>query len=109
MPQYSLARVIDARGTVFDTLGFTLKRQNYTHKSLELLPEEALYMVERGSMLCWREPTNPILQPPQEAYDPVKLVGSPMSAQQSFAEMLGVEGITLAHYQVCYVMNSYFY
>jgi len=100
MPQYSHARVVDARGTVFDTLGFTVRRQEDTHKRLELLPEEALYLVERGSMLCWRERSNIPPQEENEAYDPVKLIGEPMSAQQCFSQMLGTEGITLEHYQV---------
>ena len=100
MPQYSLAKVVDVRGTVFDTIGFTIRRQGGVHKILELLPEEILYMVERGSMLCWRESSNTPSQIDHEYPDPIKLVGDPMSAQQCFSEMLGVEGITLEHYQV---------
>jgi hypothetical protein len=100
MPQYSLAKVVDARGTVFDTIGFTVRRRDDTHKRLELLPEEVLYMVERGSMLCWRESLNAPPREEDDACDPIKLIGEPMSAQQCFAEMLGVGGITLEHYQV---------
>lgn len=100
MPQHSLAKVVDARGTVFDTVGFTIRRQNATHKRLELLPEEVLYLVERGSMLCWRESPNAPLQEEDDIHDPVKLIGEPMSVQQCFTEMLGVEGIGLEQYQV---------
>jgi tRNA-splicing endonuclease subunit Sen54 len=100
MPQYSLAKVVDARGTVFDTVGFTVRRQNDTHKRLELLPEEVLYLVERGSMLCWRESPNAPPREEDDIYDPVKPIGEPMSVQQCFAEMLGVEGINLERYQV---------
>lgn len=109
MPQYSLARVTDARGTVFDTVGFTIKRNDHKHKRLELLPEEVLYMVERGSMLCWRESSNVLPNIKEDVNDPVQLVGDPMSAQQCFAEMLGVGGITLEHYQVYAYLKRFGY
>ncbi len=97
MPQYSRARVVDSRGTIFQTIGYTTRRLGDAHKHLELLPEEVLYMVERGSMLCWKTST-PL--PEDDSLDPVKPLGSPMSVQQAFAEMLGIEQITLEHYQV---------
>jgi len=107
MPQHSHAKVIDARGMMFDAVGFTIRRQNDKHKRLELLPEEVLYLVERGSMLCWKESSN---VPPQEngdVSDPLKLIGEPMSVQQCFTEMLGVNSITLEHYQVWHTGISF--
>ena len=66
-------------------------------KRVELLPEEALYLIERGSMFCWKqvEPAVPI-EPGSE-----ERLGIPMTVHQAFAEMIGREGITLEKYQVC--------
>jgi tRNA-splicing endonuclease subunit Sen54 len=99
MPQYARAKVIDIRGTSFNNMGYTTKRSGAPHKSLELLPEEALYLVERGSMLCWRE--FPFLSSDvDEDNDPIKLRGEPMTVQRCFVDMLGIEGVTIEHYQV---------
>lgn len=68
-------------------------------KRLELLPEEALYLVERGAMFCWKEHgllANDI-QPGSSLED---MEGSPMSVQQAYAEMIGKEDLTLERYQV---------
>lgn len=65
-------------------------------RRLELLPEEALYLVERGAMYCW-SPTH-LLLPSAELLD--DLEGIPMSVQQAYAEMIGVEDLTLEKYQV---------
>lgn len=100
MPQYARAQVIDSRGTAFATLGYTVRRQEYTEKRLELLPEEALYLVERGSMLCWKQTSNVPECPGDDEKDAIRLVGEPMSVQQCFMSMLGVEGITIEHYSV---------
>jgi tRNA-splicing endonuclease subunit Sen54 len=63
---------------------------------MELLPEEALYLVERGALLCWKETGHPISATPGLT----DIYGSPMTVQQAFAEMLGKEGLSLEHYQV---------
>lgn len=77
-----------ARGIHFTTLGSSVARDPPPAlKRLELLPEEALYLVERGSMFCWKDIGGD--QP-----------GAPMSVQQAYAEMVGREGVTLEHYQV---------
>lgn len=72
-------------------------------KRLELLPEEALYLVERGAMFCWKE---------HESFDthnlrPEEMQGSPMSVQQAFAEMIGKEDLTLEKYQVRHPVHSH--
>lgn len=65
-------------------------------KRLELLPEEALYMIERGSMFCWkRDGVDPSILKGTEMLD-----GAPMSVQQAYAEMIGTESLTLERYQV---------
>jgi tRNA-splicing endonuclease subunit Sen54 len=65
-------------GVHFSTMG----RYEGARKRLELLPEEALYLLDRGTVECWTEQ------------------GVPMSVQQGFAEMIGTEDLTLERYQV---------
>ncbi|KAI0087018.1 tRNA-splicing endonuclease subunit sen54 N-term-domain-containing protein [Irpex rosettiformis] len=98
------AHVTAARGIHFSTMGHSVSRPNLkeseglqrAHKRLELLPEEALYLVERGSLFCWKPAeTIPISSPGLEDIE-----GSPMTVQQAFAEMIGKEDLTLERYQV---------
>ncbi|THH30528.1 hypothetical protein EUX98_g3655 [Antrodiella citrinella] len=71
-------------------------QQQKVAKRLELLPEEAIYLVERGSMFCWKalEDISPRMNGLEE------MEGAPMSVQQVFAEMIGTEDLTLEKYQV---------
>jgi len=62
-------------------------------KRLELLPEEAIYLVERGSLLCWKDIQT-------DLSDLGDVEGAPMSVQQAFAEMIDKENLTLEKYQV---------
>jgi hypothetical protein len=68
---------------------------------LELLPEESLYLVERGSLLCFKQDTKSspfgIHVSDIESESSAR---SPMTVQQAFAEMIGREGLNLASYQV---------
>jgi tRNA-splicing endonuclease subunit Sen54 len=66
------------------------------HKRLELLPEEALYLVERGTLFCTKESN--ILKLNVPGMEDVE--GAPMSVQQAFAEMIGAERLSLEKYQV---------
>ncbi|KAG1763639.1 hypothetical protein EDD22DRAFT_1022378 [Suillus occidentalis] len=59
----------------------------------ELLPEEALYLIERGALFCWKD-----IQADLTGLDDVE--GAPMSVQQAFAEIIGKEDLTLEKYQV---------
>jgi len=68
-------------------------------KRLELLPEEALYLVERGALFCWKE-HDLIAKNTQQGSSLEDVEGSPMSVQQSYAEMIGKEDLTLERYQV---------
>ena len=67
-----------------------------THKRLELLPEEAIYLIERGALFCWKEMDSSLghVAGLDEVY------GSPMSVQQAYSEMLGTEDMTLEKFQV---------
>jgi tRNA-splicing endonuclease subunit Sen54 len=97
MPSISRVHVTRAKGIHFNSMGHSVARENTLEKSikrLELLPEEALYLVERGTLLCHRDlGTISTLQQDEENL-PI------LSVQQAFAEMIGAEGITLEKYQV---------
>lgn len=103
-PSISRAHVTAARGIHFSNMGHSVARESAAtnnadrvHKRLELLPEEALYLVERGAMFCWKH-TMVSLPPVEPGLDEVS--GAPMSVQQAFAEMIGKEDLTLERYQV---------
>jgi tRNA-splicing endonuclease subunit sen54 N-term len=69
-------------------------------RRLELLPEEALYLIERGAMFCWKE--HELFSDAQASRKNAleDMEGSPMSVQQAFVEMIGKEDLTLEKYQV---------
>ncbi|KAE9399107.1 hypothetical protein BT96DRAFT_957369 [Gymnopus androsaceus JB14] len=101
----SLARVsvTISRGTAMNTIGHSAPREtampNGTlkiQKRLELLPEEAIYLIERGSLMCWKEST--IDYPMDGIFESV--TGSPMTVQQAYTEMIGTEDLTIDRYQV---------
>lgn len=118
-PQTAHVEVIQARGTMFAGMGFSNMRtclnpqddqadgEKTAWKSLELLPEEALFLIERGSMYCWRVDSQVI---PASGRNKEKVpgdvvledvLGVPMSVQQAFAEMIsGDTGLSLEKYQV---------
>ncbi|KAF8603085.1 hypothetical protein BDV93DRAFT_473781 [Ceratobasidium sp. AG-I] len=109
-PELGRAHVILARGTHFSALGHSALRQLENesdsakpHKRLELMPEEALYLMERGSLFCWRKTEVPayLVSSPEDfsnLEDCDLSSGAPMSVQQGFAEMIGMDGLTLPHY-----------
>ena len=66
------------------------------HKRLELLPEETLYLVERGSLFCWKESGLDLSLIP--GLDDIP--GYPMTVQQAYSELIGTEGLTLERFQV---------
>ncbi|KAG9018633.1 tRNA-splicing endonuclease subunit sen54 [Tulasnella sp. 427] len=115
-PETGYAQVILARGAAFGSLGYSNVREPIDAakkgkgKNLELLPEEALYMVERGSMYCWRvgregaKTAEDVLETPLPSGGDIPLEdipGTPMSVQEAFAEMIGgVSGLTTEQYQV---------
>ena len=92
-----------ARGIHFSNMGHSAPRPveengvQKVQKRLELLPEEAIYLIERGCLFCWKQIDLDVGQVP-ELND---VNGSPMSVQQAYAEMIGREGLTLENFQVC--------
>lgn len=65
-------------------------------KRLELLPEEAIYLIERGSMFCWKEVDLDFAEVPGLS----AVAGSPMTVQQAYSEMIGKEDLTIEKFQV---------
>jgi tRNA-splicing endonuclease subunit Sen54 len=105
-PGIARAHVTLARGVHFSSVGHSAPRivwkegeASKIHKRLELLPEEALYLVERGTLFCTKE--SPTLKSNVPGSEDIE--GAPMSVQQAFAEMIGTEDLSLEKYQVCYL------
>jgi hypothetical protein len=118
-PSIDRVHVTTAHGIHFSTMGHSISRtvqcdntdnesrgsSSKLPKRLELLPEEALYLIERGALFCYKSlsggaslvyPSNYKTQSP----------GGPMSVQQAFAEMIGREELTLERYQVIDLRSS---
>lgn len=68
-------------------------------KRLELLPEEALYLIERSALFCYKSASSGASLVEPSNYE-TNSPGAPMSIQQAFAEMIGREDMTLERYQV---------
>lgn len=115
------AQVTQARGVLFNGMGHSVPRAaptssktdgsiTKTHKRTELLPEEALYLIERGSLFCWNDEPNVRLRRTdkveQEGDGEHEMCGSPMSVQQAFAEMIGREDLTLERYHASRSISS---
>ena len=90
-----------------DDTGVNALEKEDTKKKVEkvthLLPEEALYLVERGSMFCWGHI--------DDSHDPSRIDdnshSTPMTVQQAYTEMIGKDGLTLERYQVgAFLFNS---
>lgn len=110
LPGIARAQVVQARGVHFSSLGYSARRttsegsnddekKSKTTTRLELLPEETLYLIERGSLLCYKQENenDPIDWVKADGGTPV---GTPITVQQAFAEMIGKEDMTLERYEV---------
>lgn len=102
-PTLARAHVTVSRGIHFSTMGHSVARPTENvegtkkiQKRLELLPEEALYLVERGAMYCWKPTVLPLHHTPH--LDDME--GVPMTVQEAFAEMIGSADLTFEKYQV---------
>ncbi|TFY68739.1 hypothetical protein EVJ58_g839 [Rhodofomes roseus] len=100
-PDLARAHVTLSRGIHFASMGHSVARTasldsaKKIHKRLELLPEETLYLVERGAMLCWKA----CELAPSDTPGLEDVEGIPMTVQQAFAEMIGTADLTLEKYQ----------
>ncbi|KAF9525500.1 tRNA-splicing endonuclease subunit sen54 N-term-domain-containing protein [Crepidotus variabilis] len=101
-PTLARTEVTVARGIHFTTMGHSAPRTSIeegatkSQKRLELLPEEAVYLIERGTLFCWKE----LALDPSKRPGLTELAGSPMSVQQAYTEMLGTEDMSLEKFQV---------
>lgn len=98
-PDLARAHVTVARGVHFTSMGHSVQRPSKVsmkaQKRLELLPEEALYLVEKGAIFCWRASHD---SSDKDAGWDSASQGAPMSVQQAFAEMVGTQDLTLDRY-----------
>uniref|UniRef100_D8PZL1 tRNA-splicing endonuclease subunit Sen54 N-terminal domain-containing protein n=1 Tax=Schizophyllum commune (strain H4-8 / FGSC 9210) TaxID=578458 RepID=D8PZL1_SCHCM len=101
-PSLARAEVLVAHGVHFANMGHSAPRPyvdeegvTKVHKRLELLPEEAIYLVERGSLFCSTAGAPKTAVPGME-----DAAGPPMTVQQAYTEMIGREGLTLEKFQV---------
>ncbi|KAJ3513120.1 hypothetical protein NLJ89_g3134 [Agrocybe chaxingu] len=102
-PDIARTHVTVARGIHFSTMGHSAPRSIVgadaiakIQKRLELLPEEAIYLIERGTLFCWKDVDLPLGQVPGLE----EVGGAPMSVQQAYSEMIGKEDLTLEKFQV---------
>ena len=81
--------VPNPKGTLFKSVG-----QSDRWNRLWLLPEEALYLIERGSLdIRWPSPTDPAVTGQDD-------LSIPMSLQAAYASFVGHGGLTLERYSV---------
>ena len=110
IPQAARVHVTQVHGPLFYSIGHSIPvklPEDETDSSLReklhsrqiLLPEEALYMIERGSMLCWKGDDTLDIKAIYDISEGSKQ-GVPMSVQQAYSEMIGKEDLTLEKYQV---------
>lgn len=102
-PDISRTHVTVARGIHFSNMGHSAPRSvqeeddaSKMQKRLELLPEEAIYLIERGSMFCWKKTDLEFGEMPGLS----DVSGTPMTVQQAFSEMIGKEDLTIEKFQV---------
>lgn len=107
VPGTSFPRILVARGHLQMTLGMTVRSfENGKGKSrVELLPEEALYLLERGSLQIWVGPV-PMTEEEEadrlgEWVDEEQGVrgATELSAMEGYGVFLGKEGLTWERYQ----------
>jgi len=102
-PSLARAHVTVAKGIHFSAMGHSVPRPitdedgaQKVYKRLELLPEETLYLAERGSLFCWKECNLDL----SHVSGVENIPGPPMSVQQVYSELIGVEDLTLERFQV---------
>ena len=100
-PDLARAHVTVARGVHFTSMGHSVQRPSKVsmkaQKRLELLPGEALYLVEKGALFCWKASHD---SPDEDAGWDSASQGAPMSVQQAYAEMIGTQDLSLDRYHV---------
>ncbi|KXN89117.1 putative tRNA-splicing endonuclease subunit sen54 [Leucoagaricus sp. SymC.cos] len=102
-PTLGRTQITVPRGIHFLTMGHSVPRPTIDesgvskmHKRLELLPEEAIYLIERGALFCWKECDVDTTH--LQGFEGI--AGAPMSVQQAYVEMIGRDNLTLERFQV---------
>lgn len=117
-PKKPFPRVLVVHGHLLDTMGITVRTpppagsKGKGKTSLELLPEEALYLLERGSLQIWigRDPeTDEEIEAGvgewcDEEYGVKGAIE--MSVMEGFGAFIGREGLTWERYQVNHFIPS---
>ncbi|KAI6144852.1 hypothetical protein EDD17DRAFT_1496041 [Pisolithus thermaeus] len=117
----SVVRVhVVTHGVHFASMGHSISRasrvlgstkpelaQNYkTEKHLELLPEEAIYLIEREVPFCYKSiPGNSSQLSLAKVEETIP--GAPMKVQQAYAGMIGREDMSLECPQVCSIADIF--
>ncbi|TIC68600.1 hypothetical protein E3Q03_01566 [Wallemia mellicola] len=112
----SRASIIIQRGTHFSSIGHPVRntpakfegnaQKVASETRLELLPEEALYMVERGSLMCyeyeWSDRNDKMLKVSTNDSEVDTRFSNlpPFSAQRAFDCCIGKDGLTLEKYTI---------
>lgn len=86
-----------ADGPAFGVHFMNLGVHSAERKRLELLPEEALYMVERGAIELWKEEE---VGGGEEGGERGEVVRVPMTVQQAWAELIGRDELTIDRFGV---------
>ncbi|KAG6334811.1 hypothetical protein ID866_4283 [Astraeus odoratus] len=109
-PSIARVHVTTTRGVLFVNMGHSVARLSgdveliqprvtKPPKRLELLPEEAIYLIERGALFCYKCIQECSLRSDNTGAEEAS-PGAPMTVQQAYAEMIGCEDMTLERYQV---------
>jgi len=107
-PSSPYPKMLITRGHIHDSLGIAVRQQTRFSRqtTVELLPEEALYLLERGSLQIWLGPE------PETETDYALGVGTwkdeeygvkgavEMSVMEGYGCFIGKEGLTWERYQV---------
>lgn len=101
---HTARRTEPCQGALSDEVDQSLRPKKVAR--LELLPEEALYLLEKGSLQCWKQEDDDNNQTDgrYELLDGKDIgsaaLGTPISLQQAYAEMIGRDDLSLERYQV---------
>jgi hypothetical protein len=112
-PKSPYPRIIIARGHLLDSLGISVRYPaGPTGKSktyIELLPEEALYLLERGSLQVWTGRAATAAEEAEEGLgdwseEEHGVRGAvELSVMEGFATFIGQDGLSWERYQVSFV------
>jgi tRNA-splicing endonuclease subunit Sen54 len=101
-PDSPFPQLLISRGHVLDTLGITVRPPGGGKGRIELLPEEALYLAERGSLQIWNGSAPTPEEPDLGTWSDVEFGvrgAVEMSVLEVFGAFMGREGLSWQRYQ----------